>query len=77
MKMKLFFAAVAVVFTVGILASCGNKKTTATAEETTEQVCDSTKACCAEKADSLACDSAKTCGAEKEACCAEKAKTAE
>ena len=74
MKMKLFFAAVAVLFTLGITTSCGNKKAAATAEETaeqaTEQVCDSTKACCAEKADSLACDSTK-------ACCAEKAEAAE
>lgn len=69
MKMKMFFAAVAVLFTVGVATSCsGNKKAAASAEEVsaqTEQVqkCDSTKACC--KGDSLACDSTKACCAEK------------
>lgn len=76
MKMKLFFAAVAVLFTLGVATSCGNKKAAANAEETTEQTCDSTKACC--KADSMACDSTKACCEEKtEACCAEKAESAE
>ncbi|NDV82741.1 hypothetical protein [Bacteroides sp. 51] len=86
MKTKLFFAAVAVLFTVGVVTSCGNKKAAATADETTVEVCDSTKACCAEKVESAACDSTETCCAEKgetaacdstKACCAEKAKSAE
>jgi len=64
MKMKLFFAAVAVLFTLGVATSCGNKKASASVEETTEQVVASeTDACC--KADSLACDSTKACCAEK------------
>lgn len=64
MKMKLFFAAMAVTFGLGVVSSCGNKKAAANAEETTEKVCDSTKTCCK---DSLACDSTKA------ACCGEKA----
>jgi hypothetical protein len=71
MKMKLFFAAMAVVFSLGVVSSCGNKKAAASAEETTEKVCDSTKVCC--KHDSLACDSAKAacCQEEKAAVTAE------
>jgi hypothetical protein len=65
MKMKMFFAGVVVMFTLGVVSSCGNKKAAASAEENTETVCDSEKTCC--KADTLACDSAKA------ACCEEKA----
>lgn len=68
MKMKLFFAAVAVCFTLGVVTSCGNKKADANAEETTAsvQVSDSVYACCAQKADSVACcDSVSECCKEK------------
>jgi hypothetical protein len=67
MKMKLFFVAAALMFTLSVVSSCGNKKAAANAEETSEKVCDSTKVCC--KADSLKCDSTKA------ACCEEKAAT--
>ena len=65
--MKLFFAAVAVCFTLGVVTSCGNQKATANAEETTAavQVSDSVDVCCAQKADSVACDSVAACCAEK------------
>lgn len=71
MKMKLFFAAVTMLFTLGVATSCGNKKAASTTE-TTEQ-CDSTKACC--KSDSLACDSTKACceADSAKACCDKKA----
>lgn len=85
MKMKLFFAAVAVLFTVGVVTSCGNKKAAATADEATEQVCDSTKACCPEKVEAAACNSTDACCKEKgeaaacdstKECCKEKAEAA-
>lgn len=78
MKMKVFLATVAVAFAV---ASCGNKKAASTDEAAvvaadsccaaqTEQVCDSTKACC------QSADSTKACCAgnaeEAKPCCEKK-----
>jgi len=79
MKMKLFFAAVTMVFSMAVVTSCGGgAKKNATSEvaevaATTTEKCDSTKTCC--KADSTACcknDKTAEAGAEKP-CCQEKA----
>ncbi|NDV65397.1 hypothetical protein [Bacteroides sp. 224] len=65
MKMKLFLAAAAVMFSMTVVTSCGNKKAAEKEAPVMEEPvtkaaveCDSTKTCCAN--DSLACDSTKT-----------------
>lgn len=86
MKMKLFFAAVAMVFSMAVVSSCGNKESNADAKKTSveattraanddcckaDTTCVKKEACCHEGDSVACCKEEAACNSEK-ACCDKK-----
>ncbi|NDW11272.1 hypothetical protein D0T50_00005 [Bacteroides sp. 214] len=70
MKTKVLLAAVAVMFSMTLMTSCGGNKSNASTAETTEQVADE---CCKKDSCEAKCDSTSCCTAEGDSCCHAKA----